>query len=201
MGIKTLFIDIGEVLVRLDYPTLLKRIKVLSPLSTQEISHGLKGSSDTRLYETGQLSTRAFLSRISRTLRIHASPQDLKQVWGNLFPSGSLISPQFFDELKGRYQLLALSNTNEMHFEYLFRTHPLVSRFHDHVLSYQVGCLKPEPAIYEAALFKAGKSPEEVLFIDDRMENIEGAEQLGIQGILFVDEERLKESLRKRGLI
>ena len=193
--------DIGEVLVRLDYPTLLKRIKSLSPLSIEKIAHRLNGSTDTQLYETGQLSTEAFLGRISQTLRIQASLQDLKQVWGNLFPADSLISPQFFDELKGRYQLLALSNTNEMHFEYLCRTHPLVSHFHDYVLSYQVGHLKPEPAIYETALSKAGKSPKEVLFIDDRMENIEGAELLGIQGILFVDEGLLKETLKKWGLL
>ena len=202
MQIKTLFMDIGEVLVRLDYPALLKRIKSLSSLSIEEIAHRLNGSTDTQRYETGQLSTTAFLSTISKTLRIRASREELKQVWGSLFHSGSLISPEFFDELKLRYQLLALSNTNEMHFEYLCRTHPLVNHFHDYVLSYQVGYLKPDPAIYEAALFKVGKSPKEVLlFIDDRIENIEGAEKLGIQGILFVDEEQLKESLRKRALI
>ena len=144
MEIKTLFMDIGEVLVRLDYPTLLKRIKSLSPLSIEEITHRLNGSTDTQLYETGQLSTEAFLGRISRTLRIQAPLAQLKQVWGQLFPPGSLISPRFFDQLKRRYQLVALSNTNEMHFEYLCQTHPLVSHFHDYVLSYQVGHLKPE---------------------------------------------------------
>ena len=118
--------DIGKVLVRLDYPTLLKRIKSLSPLSIEKIAHRLNGSTDTQLYETGQLSTEAFLGRISQTLRIQASLQDLKQVWGNLFPADSLISPQFFAELKGRYQLLALSNTNEMHFEYLAFAEPIL---------------------------------------------------------------------------
>ena len=198
---KTFFIDIGQVLVGLDYPSLLKHIQSLSPLSLEQISQHLTTNPDIWSYEAGQLSTEAFLGRLSRTLKINTSSQALKEAWGSLFPPGSLISSPLFDELGKKYQLVALSNTNEMHFDYLRRTHPLVNKFDDYVLSYQVGSLKPDPRIFKAALSKVGRSPKEVIFIDDRIENIRAAEKLGIRGILFVEERQLKQRLRNLGLL
>ena len=200
MALKTLFMDIGQVLVGLNYASLLEQIQSLSPLSRERIRQCLGGNPDTPLYETGRMETETFLGRLSKTLKINTAPQTLKEAWGNLLPPGSLISPEFFNELKERYQLVALSNTNEMHFDYLLKTHPLVKRLDDYVLSYQVGFLKPDRRIYEAALSRVGRSATEVLFIDDRTENVTSAEKLGIRGIVFVDERQLKEQLRKLGL-
>jgi putative hydrolase of the HAD superfamily len=56
----------------------------------------------------------------------------------------------------------------------------------DHVtLSYEVNSVKPEPAIYEHCLEGLGVEAHEALFLDDRIENIHGAERLGIHGVQF----------------
>lgn len=58
----------------------------------------------------------------------------------------------------------------------------------DHVtLSYEMHAVKPEPAIYEQCLEGIGTTPEQTLFLDDKMPNVQGAELLGIRAIQFLD--------------
>ena len=52
-------------------------------------------------------------------------------------------------------------------------------------VSYELGLLKPDKAIYQSVLAKLNAKPEEVIFIDDKRENVEAAKSLGINGIVF----------------
>jgi HAD superfamily hydrolase (TIGR01549 family) len=61
----------------------------------------------------------------------------------------------------------------------------LTQYFQGFVISGDVGSRKPDPAIYKNLLLKMGCSPQEVVFVDDRLRNIEAANALGIHGILF----------------
>ncbi len=62
----------------------------------------------------------------------------------------------------------------------------------DHVtLSYELRSAKPDPAIYESCLEGLGTPPDRTLFFDDRVENITGAEALGIRGVQFTSREEV----------
>jgi len=70
------------------------------------------------------------------------------------------------------------------------RTHRLDS--FDHVtLSYEVRSAKPEPAAFEHCLEGLGTPPDQLLFLDDRIANVQGAELLGIRGIQFTDRDEI----------
>ena len=62
-------------------------------------------------------------------------------------------------------------------------------------LSYEVQSVKPEPVIYEHCLAGMGLRPEEALFLDDRIENIQGAKRLGIEGVQFTSREEVLPKL------
>ncbi|HXR79215.1 MAG TPA: HAD family phosphatase [Bryobacteraceae bacterium] len=62
-------------------------------------------------------------------------------------------------------------------------------------LSYEVKSVKPEPAIYEHCLAGMGLRPEEILFLDDRIENIRGAERLGVRGVQFTSRDEVLPKL------
>jgi putative hydrolase of the HAD superfamily len=64
------------------------------------------------------------------------------------------------------------------------RTQKLES-FDQITLSYELRAAKPEPAIYEHCLEGLGTSPQQTLFLDDRLANVHGAELLGIRSIQF----------------
>ena len=67
----------------------------------------------------------------------------------------------------------------------------------DHLtLSYEVHAVKPDPVIYEHCLEGLGMSPEQTLFFDDRIANIQGAESLGIRSILFTDRDNVLLTVR-----
>jgi HAD superfamily hydrolase (TIGR01509 family) len=60
--------------------------------------------------------------------------------------------------------------------------------------------MKPDPRVYIAALELAGSNPERAVFIDDIQENIDGAERVGIKGLLFTPEIDLEKALRDLGI-
>lgn len=68
----------------------------------------------------------------------------------------------------------------------------------DHVtLSYEVRSVKPEAAIYEHCLAGIGTAPERTIFFDDRIANVQGAEQLGIRAIEFLNRDDVLPRFRR----
>ena len=89
------------------------------------------------------------------------------------------------EELKAAgYRLYVLSNMSREFIEFL-RKIPVYRHFEGEVVSCEEGVCKPEPEIYRLLLSRYGLNPAETLFIDDRRENIEGAEREGISGFWF----------------
>jgi putative hydrolase of the HAD superfamily len=103
--------------------------------------------------------------------------------------------------LEGRYRLGLLSNTNELHFRRHIRNEPVFPLFDAVTLSYEIGALKPEPAIYRDALGKLSLPSEECVFIDDIEAYAEGAKAVGIRGIRFTGREKLLSDLAKLGVV
>jgi len=103
--------------------------------------------------------------------------------------------------LKQRGLLTAvLSNMGDAVLAAIQRKYAWLSRFDVLVWSYQLHLAKPEPAIYRYALEKLGTQPEETLFIDDRAPNVETAVALGMRGLVFTTDDRLRGDLISAGL-
>lgn len=71
------------------------------------------------------------------------------------------------------------SNTSPLHYDYCRARFPFLADFDAHVLSFRIGCAKPEPESYAAVEAATGRSGGALLFIDDRPENVEGAAMRG----------------------
>jgi epoxide hydrolase-like predicted phosphatase len=69
--------------------------------------------------------------------------------------------------------------------------------FDDMVVSAEVGLMKPDPRIYQLALEKFGAAPQEAVFLDDFIENVEGARAVGMQAIHFTEPEKALEELKQ----
>jgi HAD superfamily hydrolase (TIGR01509 family) len=64
------------------------------------------------------------------------------------------------------------------------------------VFSDEVGMVKPDPAFYHWILDRLSVLPEESVFIDDRLGNIEAARALRMTGIHFQTREQVLQDLR-----
>ncbi len=68
-------------------------------------------------------------------------------------------------------------------------------------LSCDIGIRKPDPQAYEILLSKLHVPPQSVLFIDNRINNVEAAKDVGMDGIVFVDSNQLIQELKKREIL
>ena len=93
------------------------------------------------------------------------------------------------------YHIYLLSNYSQEMFEKHTKGADFLDVLDGGVISYQVHALKPHREIYEALYQKYALNPEECLFFDDRLENIEGSKKTGMQAIQVLSEETLCEKL------
>jgi FMN phosphatase YigB (HAD superfamily) len=199
--IKVICFDLGKVIVDFDYGGAVQELIKVSPLPVSEVARILSNNSLINDYETGKISTSAFHLSVSQLLRLDVPLGTFRQLWGSMFLPLPLIPESLLTSLKTNYRLLLLSNTNEIHFEFLTENYPILGHIEERVLSYQVGCMKPERRIYQVAVERAGVAPEEILFTDDREENIEAAREIGIHAIRFESEDQLRREMRRLGVL
>jgi len=99
------------------------------------------------------------------------------------------------------YPMGILSNTCETHWEYCRRHYRIVSEgFGVYALSYKLGAVKPDAAIFHAAAELAGCRPEEIFFVDDIAGHVAGARAVGFDAVQFTTAEGLASDLRQRGI-
>lgn len=91
----------------------------------------------------------------------------------------------FAERFAGQYEFVLLSNDVSEWSAYITEHHGLDKYFLHKIVSGDVKCRKPERKIYELALERIGKKPEECLFIDNTVKNLLVAQELGIVPVLF----------------
>lgn len=132
-------------------------------------------------YESGRCTPESFFARMPAALGADLTPaqfQTLFDAWvvGPYDGAEALLAP-----LRGRYRLGCLSNTNASHMAKLRRESSLLSVFDHCFFSHELGCMKPDPAIYRQVQEKLGLPPAEILFFDDSAANCAAAADLGWQ--------------------
>ena len=90
-----------------------------------------------------------------------------------------------------------LSNAPDEARQLLIRDYPIIDHFDGVVISAEVGVMKPDPKIYRLAAESVGVDLTEALFVDDMMENVEGARAVGMEAVHFTDPELVRQQLRE----
>jgi len=197
--IRGILFDFGNVICSFDVDRFLSRLHGWSGLPVETLRAQVYGSDFPRRFERGEISSEEFRSRIERITRaavpIEAFEQGFTDIFTPMTDNQALILG-----LSRRYRLGLLSNTNEIHFRRHIRRVPVFSLFESVTVSFQVGALKPEAAIYRDALRKLGLPPHECVFIDDIPEYAEGARALGIHGIRYTSHADLLRDLSGLGV-
>jgi putative hydrolase of the HAD superfamily len=110
-------------------------------------------------------------------------------------------SVELLDELfkKGVPLYSITDNVNEI-IHYLKRRYTFFEQFKGIVVSADIGVLKPSPIIYKKLIDSHNLTPAECVFIDDLEKNAQGAREVGMQAIHFLNAEQCRQDLRKFGL-
>ena len=180
MKIEAVIFDIGNVLLTFDYfiaeralleQTGLKVAPSIEELHPHRIAH-----------ETGEISRGDFI-RIVREAFSHDGPEDhFLDVWSRIFEVNTPMV-EWARTLHGKTPLYLLSNIGCIHHDHIFQEYDFFGGlFLDGVYSYKAGVMKPKSLIFEIARTQFGIDPSSTLYIDDLLENVQGAEASGFVG-------------------
>ncbi len=195
--IKAFIFDIGNVLLHFDFHIALRRIEPLCEMPfIPSVLEPIK-----ELYEDGQMSRQEFQDQVKRAIGFRGTNEQLVSAWEDIFEE-NLVMTDLVRQLHEHYPLYLLSNTSDLHIEYVFREYPIFRVFSDAVYSYIVGCSKPSTRIYKIAAEQFSVDPSETVFIDDLGVNVEGARAAGFHAVQydFTRHEKLIEELKRLGV-
>jgi len=194
-GIKHIIFDFGGVLLPIDPQRTIDKfrhagVKNIQALYSEQAQHGLFDK-----LECGMLSPEEFYSEL-RKLGLDLSDNQIEEAWNELLLEFPTDKKEDLALLRKDYSLYLLSNTNEIHyiryadeFQKKFNE-PLRAQFNKAYFSFEVGMRKPNKDIYEYVLGNSGLKAEETLFVDDRAENLEAPEALGMHTFLWNPESK-----------
>jgi putative hydrolase of the HAD superfamily len=199
MSIDTLVFDLGGVILPLNLDKWRKDFESVHPEAFNEIYPRLAKEDFFDLYEAGKIEDEPFLQRLEAELG--ASREDTERAWNGLFEPILPSSLEYLQELRSRYRLLLLSNTNVAHYRWI-RAHleelgfaEYGGVFETQFLSFELLCRKPEKEIFDKVRGLGGLQDGRFVFIEDTPENLDGAEAAGWQVIRYPRNAPLAETL------
>ncbi len=180
--IRAFVFDIGNVLLRFDFSIALKRLQASSDLPSEAIAHAWEPIKIA--YENGEIVRAEFQRRVMEVLQFAGTEREFVSAWQEIFFENHAMT-ELVRKLHGIYPLFLLSNTSDLHMDYIFETYPVFRLFKDAVYSFSAKCSKPGREIFEIAIEKLAVTPSETIYIDDLAPNVETALQLGFRAFQY----------------
>lgn len=178
--INTIIFDFGDVFINLRKELSLEEFRKL----------GLDGPNDdllahNDLFERGKISEIEFIDCFKKYIP-NAPMQDVIKAWNSVIGDFPLYRLEFLQLLSTKYRLFLLTNTDSIHINRF--EHKVGMSFYSDFYrcfekvyySYEMGMRKPEPEIFNAIMRKHDLNPKRTLFVDDKKDNTDIAESLGL---------------------
>lgn len=199
-GIDAVIFDLGNVLISVNEHRAATRFAARTGKSAAEILAYFLSTPHATELALGKQTKRQFYRTISHDLGFTGDYDEFADIYADIFePIPAMI--ELAQSLATKRPRVLLSNTNVIHADFFLARYPWINEFDVVILSHEVGLLKPDVAIYELALKRAGLQADRALFIDDLLPNIQGAQAAGLQTIHHRDPVATCAELTKRGVL
>ena len=189
-NIRNIIFDLGGVILDIDFSKTQQAFIDLGITNFAEMYGFTHVDSFFRQHEGGKITDEEFIASLQKMAGSSLGTDVIQKAWNALlirFPAERI---ELLKKLRQKYRLFLLSNTNAIHvvefqkiYSNTFQNGSLVDLFDKVYYSNEIGMRKPNAEIYEFVLKDSQLLPEETLFIDDSLPNVEGAKQVGIQAI------------------
>jgi putative hydrolase of the HAD superfamily len=199
--IRTIIFDLGNVILNFDHMLICEGMARYSRYSSNDLYQLGFNSEIFELYDRGKIKSEEFFQWISKSFDINISYDTFQSIWSDIFSLNDSAERLVSDLKKNGYYLVLVSNTNELHFDFIRGNFKVIELFDDLILSYRIGYSKPHEEIFREALKRAGSSSEECVYIDDIEEFCKVAEDLGINSIVYRSIGQLIKDLEELGVM
>lgn len=193
--------DLGKVLVDFDYSRAGRRIADQSKLSPAEVQQYLDHSPLLYRYETGLMTRQEFYDTVREHTGFRGSLAEFGDFFADIFKEMPEMIALHAALRRRGIPTYIFSNTNDLAIEHIRRAFPFFANFDGYILSYQVGAMKPAAKIYEEMEKLSGKRGDDIVYIDDRQENIDAGAVRGWQTILQTTPARTQSAIADLGLL
>lgn len=177
--ITHIVLDMGGVLVGLQWQERMEGL-LGRALPMAELHHLWVTATSTVAFESGHTDFDQFTAAFLGEFNLPVDPDFFKQEFLNLVQAPLPNCQRVLQDLKARFHLSLLSNTNPAHYDKLSRDYDFYRTFDHCFLSYQMGHMKPSAASFEYVMTYLNTRPETIAFFDDGDRNVEAAKSLGI---------------------
>jgi len=198
-AIEAVFLDLGNVLAFHDDPVLFRRMSAWGGADPEVIRERM-----LQLWEPINRGTlkgddlRHAICRVAGS-QVPMDPESFFAMWTCHFRVNHDLLPAV-EALLAQVKVVLLSNTNELHWQFVRPLIPQFSRFCALVLSCRLLLAKPDPEIFQLALAHAGVPAAKVAYFDDVPRFVDAACALGLHGRVFKDVPTFRTQLAELGI-
>ncbi|MEI8113885.1 MAG: HAD family phosphatase [Bacteroidia bacterium] len=198
-GIKNIVFDLGGVLLNIDPK---KTIVAFGKLGMDQLvgDHGLSYDHDIFYQmEQGKITPQEFRNGVRKLLPVEVSDQEIDDAWTAMLLDFPVIRVDLVKNLRKEFKIYLFSNTNAIHVEKYhsnFRNQhefEVSTLFEKDFYSNEIGFRKPSPESFQEIIRLSGINPEESLFIDDSLPNVEAAIVSGLKGFWLEPGQKVEE--------
>ena len=201
---KAIIFDLGNVVF--DY-SFTEALKYWAHISNQDLAH-LKTALDFDadelthdLFEKAAITPKQFRDYVAKKMGYPLTMQEFEHGWNAIFKEKRTGIDELLVHLKRNYRIIALTNTNETHAHaWRVKYRDTLTHFEKIFASHEIKARKPKPVVFQACLAYLKTKPSETVFLDDKPVCVNGAEKLGITGIVVKSFEQMCAALTEIGI-
>jgi FMN phosphatase YigB (HAD superfamily) len=182
--VEALLFDLGGVLVAYDWERAFAYWGERSGTTAERLRERFAVDAAFERYERGEATDDEYFAALRATLGADLSLADLRQGWNGIFIGAIEPTVALVARLDPRMPLYVFSNTNAAHHSAWARDYAsALAPFRRVFTSFEIGRRKPERAAYECVAREIGVPAGHILFLDDVIENVDGAQAAGMQAV------------------
>jgi HAD superfamily hydrolase (TIGR01509 family) len=196
----TVVFDLGKVLLEFDYSKPARLFAARSKASAADVERLINHSPLLYRYETGLMNREEFYREVSAATGFDGTLEEFSPIFADIFePIPEMVELQATLRKRG-IPTFIFSNTNDLAIGHIRRQFPFFANFDGYILSYEHGAMKPTAKLYEVVERETGRRGAEIIYLDDRAENVAAGAARGWQAILHETPAGTLAALRAVGL-
>jgi epoxide hydrolase-like predicted phosphatase len=203
--IRFVYFDLGNVLVAFDPRIACANVARLFRVDPADAEMVVYTSGLQTRFEHGQISAEQYAEYIRRHLARQGRPiptADVLEAVSAMFQPIDSMGEVLRGVRAAGFRVGMLSNTCVAHWQWICRqSFPMLDfEFEVTILSYQIGVMKPDPGIYQVAERAADVPANQILFLDDRVENVRAARARGWKSVQCLGGAEARAALSNHGV-
>ncbi len=199
--IKVVIFDIGNVLFHISMENALRYWCIQTNTNYEYFTSKFEFDEAHKDFERGKISANEYRISIIKKTGVEISETLFFNGWNMIYLETFPQIIEVIENLKKNYKVVALSNTNTTHEQvWKWKYEKLINTLDFVYASHLIGHIKPDTSCFSYVINDLKVEPNEAIFFDDKLENIEGAKQFGLNAIQVISPKQMYNSMKKFGL-